>query len=267
MHAHPLAQGALRGALALALAAGAAGAQAQLFPDNEARRAIVDLRAQVTADNDQTKARLAELTATNQRLLEQVQQLQRSLLEMNNQVESLRTELAKQRGIDEQMARDVAELQRRQKDVSQGIDERLRRFEPTKVTVDGKEFQADPEEKRLYEEAIATLRSGDFNAASASLTAFLRRYPSSGYAESARYWLGNALYGKREYRDAIGSFRAFLATAPDHPRAPEALLAVANCQVEMKDVRGARATLGDLLKTYPQSEAAQAGRERLAALK
>ena len=31
--------------------------------------------------------------------------------------------------------------------------------------------------------------------------------------------------------------------------------------------RGARATLNELLKSYPQSEAAQAGKERLAALK
>ena len=48
---------------------------------------------------------------------------------------------------------------------------------------------------------------------------------------------------------------------------PEAMLAVANCQAEMKDSKGARATLAELLKKYPQSEAAQAGKERLAALK
>jgi TolA-binding protein len=35
----------------------------------------------------------------------------------------------------------------------------------------------------------------------------------------------------------------------------------------MKDTKGARVTLTDLLKRFPQSEAAQAGRERLAALK
>ena len=57
-----------------------------------------------------------------------------------------------------------------------------------------------------------------------------------------------------------------VANAPDHPRAPEALLAVANCQIESKDPRAARATIGELIKTYPKSEAAQAGRERLAAL-
>ena len=96
---------------------------------------------------------------------------------------------------------------------------------------------------------------------------FQRRYPASGYADSVRFWLGNALYGKRDYKEAIAAFRAFVAAAPENPRAPEALLALANTQAEMKDARGARKTIEDLVKTYPQSEAAQAGKERLASLK
>jgi TolA-binding protein len=55
--------------------------------------------------------------------------------------------------------------------------------------------------------------------------------------------------------------------APEHPRAPEALLAMANSQAEMKDTKSARKTLDDLVKAYPKSEAAQAGKERLASLK
>jgi TolA-binding protein len=82
-----------------------------------------------------------------------------------------------------------------------------------------------------------------------------------------RFWLGNALYGKRDYKEAIAAFRAFVTAAADHPRAPEALLALANSQAEMKDPRGARKTLDELLKSDPKSEAAQAGKERLASLK
>jgi tol-pal system protein YbgF len=247
----------------------AASAQAQLFPDNEARKAIVELRA---ADEQQAK-RLAELAAANKALLEQVQQLQpllalrNSLLELNSQLEALRADLARLRGSNEQLARDVAELQRRQKDMAQGIDERIRKLEPQKVAVDGKEFLADAEEKRLYDEAFALLRGGNFAAAATALGGFARRYPASGYIESVHFWLGNALYGKREYKEAIASFRALIAAAPEHTKVPEALLSIANCQAEMKDSKAARATLADLLKRYPQSEAAQAGKERLAALK
>lgn len=250
----------MRKLLPALLLAAALPAQAALFDDNEARRAILELRARLTQNEEQSKHQAEQMNA-------QLQQLQRSLLELNNQLERLRSDLAAQRGQDEQIARDVAELQRRQKDIAQGVDERIRRFEPQKVSVDGKEFLADPDEKKLYDDAVALLRGGDFAATAAALQAFVRRYPASGFVDSARFWLGNAQYGKRDYRDAIATFRAFVAAAPQHPRAPEALLALANSQLEMKDPKGARVTLNELLKTYPQSEAAQAGRERLAALK
>jgi tol-pal system protein YbgF len=250
-------------ALPWLLAALAGAAQAQLFPDNEARKAILELRA---TDEQQAK-RLAELAAANKELLEQVQQLRRNLLDFNNQLEALRTDLARQRGSNEQLARDVAELQRRQKDIAQGVDDRIRKLEPQTVAVDGKEFLADAEEKRSYDEAFALLRAGDFAGAASALNAFAKRYPASGYLDSVRFWLGNAQYGKREYKEAITSFRGFIAAAPEHSKVPEALLAIANCQAEMKDSKAARVTLNDLLMKYPQSEAAQAGKERLAALK
>ncbi len=86
-------------------------------------------------------------------------------------------------------------------------------------------------------------------------------------AVMAVFWLGNAQYGKRDYAQAIGSFRSLVTAVPDSPRAPEAMLSLANSQLELKDAKGARKTLDDLLKTYPKSEAAQAARERIAALK
>jgi tol-pal system protein YbgF len=143
----------------------------------------------------------------------------------------------------------------------------VRRLEPVKVTLDGREFLAEPEEKRQFDDALALLRNSDFAGASSAFGAFVRRYPASGYADTARFWLGNAQYGKREYKEAIVTLRAFVAAAPDHPRAPEALLATANCQLELKDSKSARRTLDELLKAYPKSEAALAGKERLASLK
>ena len=255
-------------AAAVVLAVTAAfSAQAQLFPDNEARKAILELRG---TDEAQAK-QLAEIVAThkaaNKEVLEQIQLLRRSLLDLNNQIEAIRVDMARQRGSDEQLARSVSELQQRQKDIAQGVEDRIRKLEPVKVSVDGKEFLADPDEKRQYDEAFALIRGGDFAAAATAFANFGRRYPASGYVDAARFWLGNAQYGKREYKEAVATFRALLASAPEHPRAPEAMLALANCQAEMKDSKAARVTLAELIKKFPQSEAAQAGKERLAALK
>jgi tol-pal system protein YbgF len=111
------------------------------------------------------------------------------------------------------------------------------------------------------------LRKSDFAGTANALSAFRKRYPSSGYNDSALFWLGNSQYGLRQYKDAITSFRTLVSGAPDSAKAPEALLAIANCQAELKDVKSARRTIDELLKTYPSSEAAQAGKERLASLK
>jgi tol-pal system protein YbgF len=271
-------------------------ARAGLFDDDEARKAILDLRQRLEQSSQKIEqsnerqralqaeqiARLADqITQNNTQSAEQIATLKRSLLDLNSQLELLRADIAKLRGQDEQRARDseqlkgsteqlarsVAELQRKQKDITEGVEDRIRKIEPQKVTVDDKEFLADPEEKRLYDDAMAALRKGEFEKAAPALSAFQRRFPASGYTESVQFWLGNALYLKRDYKESIASFRAFVSAAPNSPRAPEALLAVANCEVEMKDTKAARKTIGELVKAYPKSEAAQAGRDRLATLK
>lgn len=255
------------GLAALLLTAALGSAHAGLFDDAEARKAIVDLRERVTQVDDAGKARIAELAAANAQLLEQLTAMRRSLVELNNQLELLRGGVATLRGNDEQLLRDLGELQRLQKDANQAFDDRLRKLEPVKVSIDGVEALVSHEEKRAYDEAIAAIRGGDFDKSVALLTNFQRRYAESAYIDSTRFWLGNALYGKREYREAISAFRSFVNGAAGHPRAPEALLALANSQAEMKDARGARRTIEDLMKAYPESEAAQAGKERLASIR
>ena len=250
-------------ATAAMLAASLSSAHAAIFEDGEARRAILEMRQRVDG------LQLSQQRSADEvrKLGEENAQLRRSLLDLQTQIETLRAEQAKLNGQNEQLLRDVGELQRRQKDIAQGVDERLRQFEPIKVTVDGREFQADPAEKRDFEAALAVFRSGKFPDASAAFAAFVRQYPRSGYVPSARFWLGNAQYATREYKEAIGNFKQMLTEAPTHARAPEAALSIANCQIELKDTRTARKTLEDLLRAYPQSEAAVAAKERISRLK
>lgn len=254
---------------------------AALFSDDEARKAILDLRARVEAHR-------AQAESADTRLADENAMLRRSLLDLQNQIEALKADLARQRGANEQLAREIAEGQRRERDGAQGaaqrgqaaderlralderlkaFDERLRSVEPVKVAVDGREIQVGASERRDFDVAFTAFRGGDFAAAEVALQAFLRRYPASAYLPSVHFWLGNAQYAQREFKDALASFRAMLAEAADHPRVPDALLSVANCQIELKDVRGARKTLEDLIRLHPKSDAATAGRERLAKLR
>ena len=249
-------------------------AHAGLFDDDEARKAILDLRQRLESSEKKQGEQ-------NQRQADETARLQRSLLDLLNAIETLKADMARQTGQMEQLTRtladqqrplaevqrQVAELQRQQKDSTLVVDERLRKFEPIKVAVDGKEFLAEPNEKRDFDAALAVFRKGEFAAAQTAFVDFLKRNPQSGYGPSSLFWLGNAQYATRDYKEAVINFRSLLALSPDHLRAPEAVLSIANCQIELKDTRAARKTLEDLIKAYPQSEAAVAGKERLARLK
>lgn len=257
----------LRVAMAAAGLAASFGAQSALFPDDEARNAILELRQRHEAQKLVTDA-------LDRRLIEENNQLRRGLLDLQNQIETLRAEQARMTGQYEQFvrelaqsSREIAEVQRRQVGLGQSLEQRLRVLEPQKVTVDGKEIFATPTEARDFDAALAVFRAGDFAGAQAAFLDFSSLYPKSGYRPSALFWLGNARYATRDYKEAIANFRSMLALAPEHPRAPEALLSIANCLVELKDTRAARRTLEEVVTLHPQSEAALAARDRLARLR
>lgn len=63
------------------------------------------------------------------------------------------------------------------------------------------------------------------------------------------------------------NFRKLLSIAPLHTRAPEAMLAISNCLVELKDLKGAKKAMEDLIKMYPNSDAAQTAKDRLSRMK
>ncbi|MCZ4314253.1 tol-pal system protein YbgF [Comamonadaceae bacterium G21597-S1] len=279
-----LSQHRARGRNALALALVLAGSlwvgpvQAALFEDTEARTAILEARKRIEANRIATDAAIQRLVESHNELLrrstEENTQLRRSLLDLQNQIESLRTELARSNGQREQFGRELSELQREQKDmlqrqqeIARGVEERVSQLEPVKLTVDGREIVVEPAERRAYDAALALFRSGDFPGAQTGFHSLIARYPKSGYLPSALFWLGNAQYATRDYKEAIVNFRIMLTATPDHVRAPEALLSIANCQIELKDVAGARKTLDELARSYPQSDAAKAGKERLARLR
>lgn len=253
-------------------------AHAGIFDDDEARKAILDLRQQISSLNTTVNN---TLSAAQQKNAEELAQLRRSMFELQNQIDRQKADISLLRGDNEVLSRNLAELQIRQKDMlqaaeqklqaveqrSQAVEQKLTKLDPVKIVLDGREFMADPSEKRDFDAAFALFRAGDFVKSQKALFDFIQRYPGSGYSASALYWLGNAQYSNRDYKEAIINFRSMISKNPDHVRSPEAMLSIANCQLEMKDPKSAKKTLEDLMKVYPKSEAAFAGVERLRTLK
>jgi len=277
-------------------------AQAALFEDEEARRAILDLRQRL---ENQRQTQLQSSEQTLQKALEQSQKQNESLrkqveadinqskqdnrqavLQLQAQIEALKQDIASLRGEREQLLREISLLQRAQKDTNVDIEERFQKMnsqvgkqEPpatkeeapksskVNVQVDGFEFLAEPEEKRDFEAAFVLFRKGDFAAAAKEFAQFVKVYSASGYKPSALYWLGSARFARRDFNEAIAQLKGLANDFPNHARTPEALLTVGNAQLEIKQPKEARKTFNELLKLYPTTEAAAAAKDRLAQIK
>src|SRR5450830_77191 len=226
-------------------------ARAGMFDDDDARKAILDLRNKVEA----LQKDVASKSDKN------------SALSLSDQNDQLRQDVARLRGQLEVWTNELANTQQRQKDFYVDLDSRLAKLEPQKVNVDGKAVSVDVNEQKYYDAALNILKGGDYKGAGSAFGDFLKRYPQSGYAASAQYWLGNSLYAQRDYKGAIAAQQIVVKNYPDNPKVADALLNIASSYTELKDKASARKSLETLIAKYPDSPAAQTGKERMAALK
>ena len=278
-------------------------AQAALFEDEEARRAILDLRQRL---ENQRQTQLQSTEQTLQKSLDQSQKQieilrkqveleinqskqdnRQAALQLQAQIEALKQDIANLRGEREQLLREITLLQRAQKDINVEIEERFQKIydqfakkeapssqkeeapksSKINVQVDGFEFLAEPDEKRDFEAAFVLFRKGDFAAAAKEFAQFVKVYSASGYKPSALYWLGSAKFARRDFNEAIAHLKGLVNDFPNHARAPEAMLTIGNAQLEIKQAKEARKTFNELLKLYPTTEAAAAAKDRLAQIK
>jgi tol-pal system protein YbgF len=234
-------------------------AQAQLFADDDARKAILQLRQQITAMEKELQHKDAEMAAR----LDRLDAAQRNQLELVNQIEALRQENARLRGQVETLTNEVATQQKRSRDLYTDLDTRLKKLEPTSMTVDGKTASVDRAELAAYETPLGLFRAGDFRGSLPGFQQFVTRYPQSAYAPAAQYWIGSAQFALKDYKGAIAAHQALVDRYPDSPRVPDALLSMAESQVQLGDRKSANRTLTRIIKDYPETEAARIAKQRL----
>lgn len=230
-------------------------ANAGILDDDEARRAILDLRTKVDTLARDLSTRLDTKADKS------------STLDILSQHEQTMQEIARLRGQVEVLANEIANAQKGQKDLYADLDARIRKLEPRQEVIDGQAAEVLPNEKGSYDAAMEQFKSGDYKAAAGALQAFVRQYPDSAYAANAQYWLGNAYYAQRDYKNAIAAQEGVVAKYGTSAKAPDAMLNIASNYVELKDTKNAKKTLQALVKKYPDTSAAQTAKDRLASLK
>lgn len=214
-----------RAAWVVALSAGLCTAPAHAFADDEARRAILDLREQIRT------------------LVDQSRQIR---VQQADQIENLQQEVARLRGEVERLSH-----------LSQRAEQATQPAGQSSIQV------ADPAEQAAYDQAMQNFRAGQYQEAVNGLTQFIQAYPQSALVHEARFYRGSSLYAIKDFKGSISGLDAMIKAAPADVRAPDALLVIAASQVELNDLNGARASLQRIVKEYPDTHAAETAKSRL----
>jgi len=210
-----------------------------LFSDDEARKAILDLRKSL---------------ATTQ-------------LELQGQIDKLKTENALLRGKVEELEKQSDDINSSQKTYYQDLDNRLGNFEPRTATIEGVTGTVQPGEKKAYDDALKTFQTGSLKKADEGFSAFASKYPKSPYLPLALYWSGNSKYANKDYVGAIKQLQGLMKNYPDHPRIPAAMVTLGSAQLESGNKAAAKKTFSDIIAKYPDTEAAKEAQQLIASTK
>jgi tol-pal system protein YbgF len=107
--------------------------------------------------------------------------------------------------------------------------------------------------KDSYDLAYGYVLRKDYTLAEDSFRAFLQKYPSDKRAAEARFWIGESLFQRQRYEQAAQAFLDLSTKHGGHPKAPEALLRLAQSLDAMKQKEMACATLAEVGRKYPKA--------------
>jgi TolA-binding protein len=80
------------------------------------------------------------------------------------------------------------------------------------------------------------------------------------------YGLGYSQFALKNYKSSIATQQKVLDLYPESPNVPDAMLNMANSQIQLGLVPGAKKTLRDLIAKFPNSEVTPTAQKRLKAL-
>lgn len=214
-----------------------------------------------------------------------------SLVDMLVRLENMQSELQILRGEIELHTHSLEEIKQRQRDLYVDIDRRLLKLErnspqtgsvpaasqsatstaPTSAplatssapvataSAANKSQNSFAEEQKAYQNAFDLLRELRYDQAVVAFQGFIKQFPGGRYAHIAQYWIGEANYAQRKFKESIRDYQELIDKYPDSPKLAEAMLKIGYSQYELKNYKKAEATLNQLIKNYPgTTEAGQA---------
>lgn len=113
---------------------------------------------------------------------------------------------------------------------------------------------------QMYAGALKMFRAREHGQAVLDFLDFLARYPKHALAPSAQYWIAEAYYVQRDYRQALLEFEKVLVYSPTNPKMADALLRAGMASNQLRDGERAEQLWRRVVEQYPDSDAAQKAR-------
>jgi len=202
-----------------------------------------------------------------------------TLLDLLRQLEELQIEVRQLRNNVEVQGHELEQLKGRQRALYDDLDKRLRDAErrasatapgaPASVATvaapSAVRVTTAPQQKE-YDAAFDLMKQGLYDRAVKAFRAFLVKYPDSGLADNAQYWIAEGNYVLRNYKLALEEFTK-VVNDPQSSKAADALLKIGYVHYELSAYDKARKTLADVQERYPGTSVARLAATRLDKMK
>lgn len=124
-----------------------------------------------------------------------------------------------------------------------------------------------PSENLLYKQAKQAFDQGDFETAREKFQEYLKKYPKSGNADNAQFWIGEIYYREKWYEKAILEYQKVIEKYPKGNKVKASLLKQGFAFYNIGDKSNSRIILNELIAKYPKSNEAKVAKKKLASIK
>jgi tol-pal system protein YbgF len=120
-----------------------------------------------------------------------------------------------------------------------------------------------PAPRELYSQAYADYARGNFDLAIQGFSEYLQAYPGTDFTDNAQYWIGECLYGKKMYAEAIDAWNVLFKDFPSSDKLPDGRVKKGMALERLGRKSQALVEYRYVVDRYPNSQAARIARERL----
>ena len=120
-----------------------------------------------------------------------------------------------------------------------------------------------PAPRELYTQAYADFARGNYDLAIAGFAEYIKAYPATDFTDNAQYWIGECLYGKKQYTEAIEAWNTLFREYPSSDKLPDARVKKGMALEKLGRRSQALVEYRYVVDRFPNTQAARIARERL----